>query len=168
MKVAISDELLREMFALCSFIIPDDEIVFVALRGVQPLQFGGSDFKSAHDAMAVPLDYQHMRCTIAQWDTGKGKLALFVGSSVPHLSAIASHLPRNGNGVNRLVSGCFGDVPGLPGHSYFKGNHGVDRHLAFRNESKLPIWRTADDTDYEATIGLDMKSCSTICTAPAK
>jgi peptidoglycan hydrolase-like protein with peptidoglycan-binding domain len=149
MKFSVSDELLREMFLLCSFIIPEDELVFVALRGVQPIQFGASDFRSAHDVMAVPVDYLHMRCTVVQWDTGKGKLALFVGSSVPHLSAVASHVSNNGNGVNRLASGYFGKVPSLPDHRYFKGSHGADRHLAFRNESKLPVWRTADDTDFE-------------------
>lgn len=149
MKFALTDELLRNMFQLCSFIVPEDEIVFVALRGVQPIQFGGADFKTAHDVYATPLDYLHMRCTIIQWDTGKGKLAAFVGSSVPHISAIQSHLGKNGKGVNRLASGYFGNVPGLQDHRYFKGNHGWDRHLAFRNESRLPIWRTADDTDYE-------------------
>lgn len=158
MKFSVSDELLREMFLLCSFIIPEDELVFVALRGVQPIQFGGSDFKSAHDVMVVPIDYLNMRCTIVQWDTGKGKLALFIGSSVPHLSAVASHVSKNGNGVNRLASGYFGKVPSLPDHRYFKGNHGADRHLAFRNESKLPIWRTGDDTDFEGDDRLEYEA----------
>jgi hypothetical protein len=53
MKFTVSDELLRDMFALCSFIIPEDKLVFIALRGVQPIQFGGSGFRSAHDGMAV-------------------------------------------------------------------------------------------------------------------
>ena len=98
-----------------------------------------------------------MRCTVGQWQTGTGKLAVFVGSSVRHVTAVAAQLSDNGNGVNRLASGFFGKVPGLPDHRYFKGNHGTDRHLAFRNESKLPVWRTSDDTDYEGDDRLEFE-----------
>lgn len=157
MKFAVSDDVLRDMFSISSFFIPSDELVFVALRGVQPLEFGGSEFRDSHDAMPTPIDYRHMRCTIAQWNTGTGKLAVFVGSSVPHLSAITAHLPDNGNGVNRLASGFFANVPGMPDHRYAKGNHGADRHLAFRNESKLPVWRSGDDADYEGDDRLEFE-----------
>ncbi|HET7715606.1 MAG TPA: peptidoglycan-binding domain-containing protein, partial [Bauldia sp.] len=149
MKFTVSDRVLRDMFTLCSFVIPEDELVFFALRGVQPIEFGGSDFANAHEVVAVPIDYRHMRCSIGQWDTGRGRLAVFVGSSVPHISSIEAHLSESGNGVNRLASGFFGRVPGMPDNRYMKGNHGEDRHLAFRNESRLPVWRTGDDTDYE-------------------
>jgi hypothetical protein len=149
MRFTLSDDVLRDMFAISSFPVPEAELVFVALRGCQPLQFGGSPFRVSHDLMASPIDYRHMRCTIVQWNTGTGRLAVFVGSSVPHIMAIESRLPYNGEGVNRLASGHFGKIPGMPDHRYMKGNHGEDRHLAFRNESKLPVWRTGDDLDFE-------------------
>ncbi|NEI93921.1 hypothetical protein GR248_24285 [Rhizobium leguminosarum] len=149
MKFSVSDDILRDMFRISSFAVPENELVFVALRGCQPLEVGGSDFRNSHELVTSPVDYRHMRCTIGQWHTGTGKLAIFVGSSVPHITAVAAHLSDNGNGVNRLASGFFAKVPGMPDHRYFKGNHGSDRHLAFRNESKLPVWRTSDDTDYE-------------------
>ena len=157
MKFSIDDDVLRGMFKLGSFIVPENELVFFALRGAQPLEFGGSDFRNAHELLVTPIDYRHMRCTVGQWQTGTGKLAVFVGSSVPHVTAVAAQLSDNGNGVNRLASGYFGKVPGLPDHRYFKGNHGTDRHLAFRNESKLPVWRTSDDTDYEGDDRLEFE-----------
>ena len=149
MKIAINDDVLREMCALCSFPVPDDELVFVALRGCQPVEMGGTNFKATHDLVTTPVDYRHMRCTITQWDTASGKIAVYVGSSVPHLSAIKKKVGNNGDGVNRLCSGNFSNLPGLTDHRYVKGNHGYDRHLAFRNESKLPVLRTGDDLDYE-------------------
>ena len=138
MKFTVTDRLLREMFALSSFVVPEDELVFFALRGVQPIEFGGSDFRNSQEVLTVPIDYRHMRCAIGQWDTGKGKLAVFVGSSVPHISSVEAHLAESGNGVNRLASGYFGKVPGMPDNRYAKGNHGQDRHLAFRNEFAAP------------------------------
>lgn len=157
MKFVVNDDLLRDMFKLGSFVVPENELVFFALRGAQPLEFGGSSFRNAHELIASPIDYRHMRCTIGQWQTGAGKLAVFVGSSVPHVTAIAAQLSDNGNGVNRIASGFFSKVPGMPDHRYFKGNHGSDRHLAFRNESKLPIWRTSDDEDYEGDDRLEFE-----------
>ncbi len=149
MKFTITDDILREMCRLSSFLIPEDQLVFVALRGCQPIEMGGTTFRASHDLNTTSLDYRHMRCTIVQWHTGSEKLAVYVGSSVPHISAVAKKISNNGNGVNRLCSGFFGKVPGLSDHSYVKGNHGYDRHLAFRNETKLPVLRTGDDTDYE-------------------
>lgn len=149
MKFDVNDSLLRSMFKLGSFTVPQDELVFFVLRGCQPIAFGGSPFAAAHPLQTVPIDYRHMRCTIGQWHTASGKLAVFVGSSVPHIAAVAAKAAANGNGVNRLASGFFGHVPGLTNHRYYKGNHGKDRHLAFRNDTKLPVWRTGDDADYE-------------------
>ena len=149
MKFSVTDDLLRDMCALCSFSVPENELVFVALRGCQPVEMGGTDFRASHDLISAQLDYRHMRCTIVQWNTETGKLAAFVGSSVPHISAITKKIANNGDGVNRLCSGFYGAVPGMTDHRYLKGNHGYDRHLAFRNETKLPVLRTGDDTDYE-------------------
>jgi hypothetical protein len=149
MTVRIDDQLLRDMFELCSFAVPQDELLFVALRGAVPVENGGTGFAAAHSLIPQPLDYLHMRCTVVQWHSGRRELAVFVGSSVPHLSSIRRYQPANGVGVNRLASGYFGNVPGMPDHSYVKGNHGEDRHLAFRNETRLPVWRTGDDYDFE-------------------
>lgn len=149
MKFSLTDDLLRNMCALCSFPVPEDQLVFVALRSCQPVELGGTDFRFSHDLVTANLDYRHMRCTIVQWDTSTGKLAVFVGSSVPHLTAIKKKIGNNGDGVNRLCSGNFSNLPGMTDHRYVKGNHGYDRHLAFRNESKLPVLRTGDDADYE-------------------
>ncbi len=144
----IDDKLLRDLFALCSFPVPDDELVFFSLRGSQPLEFGGTAFAESHKLMAMQIDYRHMRCTIGQWRPADKTIAVFVGSSVPNVNAIQDGLGANGTGVNRLASGLFGQAPGSIDYRYYKGNHGFDRHLAFRNDQKLPVWRTADDLDF--------------------
>src|SRR5262245_57166634 len=85
MKFSINDDVLRDMFKLGSYVVPESELVFFALRGAQPIEFGGSDFRNSHELLVTPIDYRHMRCTIGQWQTDTGKLAVFVGSSVPHV-----------------------------------------------------------------------------------
>ena len=39
MKFSIDDDVLRGMFKLGSFIVPENELVFFALRGAQPLDW---------------------------------------------------------------------------------------------------------------------------------
>lgn len=152
MKFTVSDQLLREMFSLSSFPVPDAQLVFVGLRGCLPILFGGGKFQQEEDLLQTPLDYLHMRCTIVQWDTGTRTVAAFPGSTIPHLSGIQDSLKKNGKDTNRLSTGFYGALPKMPDQRYKRGHHGPDKHLAFRNESRLPVLRTADDTDYD---GLD-------------
>src|SRR5688500_3307731 len=104
MRIGLNDPLLRDMFELCSFALPADELVFVALRGALPIEFGGTAFAAEHSLIPQPVDYLHMRCTVIQWHTGRRELAAFVGSSVPHMSNIVRYRPHNGEGVNRLAT----------------------------------------------------------------
>lgn len=159
MKFNVNDQLLRDMFTLSSFPVPDAQLVFVVLRGCLPIMFGGGVFQKDEELLQTPLDYLHMRCTIVQWDTGSQHVAAFPGSSIPHMNSIKMGLIKNGSGTNRLSTGFYGALPAMPDQRYKRGHHGADKHLAFRNESRLPVLRTADDTDYD---GLDRLEYSVV------
>ncbi|WP_298854884.1 peptidoglycan-binding domain-containing protein [uncultured Ruegeria sp.] len=151
MMFAFTEDHLEAMFSLANFEIPTNEMIFFGLRGVSPVDPDGG-FAASHMVQEKGVDFLHMRCTIGQWDAGNG-IALYPGSTVPHLSGVTSRVANNGEGVNMLATCYLTDLPGSSDHRYAKGNHGISSplgpHRAFRNAAKLPIWRTGDDSDYE-------------------
>jgi hypothetical protein len=152
----LTEHHLEQLFAATHFPLPPNQMLFLGLRGCIPVDPANNSFASSHPLEYVGTDYVHMRCTMVQWRPGNG-FAIFLGSTVPHVSSIQSRIAAGGLGVNQLVSGYYRDR-----NSYYKGDHKLGtpnrRHRAFRNDSALPVWRTADDDDYDGDDRLDTTS----------
>lgn len=127
-----------------SFPVPDNEMFFFGLRGCLPIDEDSTDFKQSQMVETIDFDHKHPRCTLGQYDPEKG-IALFPGSTVPHLSHIQNSLEKGGRGTNMLLTGY---------HKFYrKGWHKrgkITGHEAFRFDGKLPVRRTADDLDYDS------------------
>lgn len=145
---------LKAMFNLTNFPVPEDEIVFVGLRGTSPVDVNGTEFSSSHKVEDKGIDYLHMRCSLLQLNLRGDTFAIFPGSTVPHIDAVKKAVASGGEGVNQLAS-CFLGKQSTLDRRYYRGDHGLSSplgpHRAFRNDNKLPIWRTSDDVDYEGT-----------------
>ncbi|WP_313336705.1 peptidoglycan-binding domain-containing protein [Sphingobium yanoikuyae] len=143
----------------CGFVVPDDEMVFVGLRGCVPVGSATQDMAGSHTLEYLGVDYRHLRCSIVQWNPKKKSFALFPGSTVPHETAVRTAMARGGVGTNQLTVGFYRGK-----HRYYRGDHKLNapnsRHRAFRNDSVLPVLRTSDDADYDGADALD------IATAP--
>lgn len=143
---------LEALFHLANFPIPEDDVVFVGLRGSSPVDVSGTDFASEQSLVDKGLDYLHPRCTIIQWRPKDGLFAVFPASTVPHIDAIERAVARDGAGANRLIPCLLGQSPSFD-RRYYAGDHGLASpfgpHRAFRNDNKLPILRTANDTEYK-------------------
>jgi hypothetical protein len=134
---------IKRMAEINYFPLPEDQMLFFGLRGCLPVSDNSTQFKSEHYLEITPYDHIHPRCTLGQFVPAKG-IALFPGSTVPHISNIQKSLARGGRGTNMILTGYFKD--------YRKGWHkpGSDTgHQAFRQDNKLPVYRTADDLDYD-------------------
>ncbi|WP_214476666.1 glycosyl hydrolase 108 family protein [Mesorhizobium sp. dw_380] len=95
-----------------------------------------------------------MRCTLGQWNVDSGEVALFPGSTVPSLPNITNAKARGGSGTNLLMPGRF---------EHERGTHKAGKqsgHRAFREASFQPVWRTADNLDYDLQDRLDFGSSS--------
>ena len=139
----LTEEDLLKLWEINQFALPKDRWIFFGLRGCLPVDDGNHGFAKAHKVELAATDYIHPRCTLGQWQPGKG-FALFPGSTVPHQKNVASAKAKSGKGTNQLMTGCFKD--------YRKGWHKAGKptgHEAFRQDNKLPIRRTADDLDYD-------------------
>ena len=153
MPFTLTEAHLRTLFEAANFDIPPNQMIFIGLRGCVPLELGGTEFRAQHDLEYLGTDHLHFRCTFVQWKQGAG-IAVFPGSTVPHLGVVKSHIAQGGRGVNQLALGYYRDA-----HAYYKGDHKLTdpsrRHRAFRNDSILPVWRTGDDEDYDGDDRLD-------------
>lgn len=120
------------------------DITLFGLRGCSPADGSGGGPAASHRLTAAPVDYVHPRCTIGYYLPGQG-IAAFPGSTVPYGASVRRGIERGGRGVNQL---CVGLHPG-----YSKGVHKQSdadrRHRALRMERRLPIQRSADDSDYD-------------------
>jgi hypothetical protein len=140
----LTEDHLLQLWELNQFPVPKDRWVFFGLRGCLPVNDNDHSFAREHPVQVEAIDYIHPRCTLGQWQPGKG-FALFPGSTVPHRKHVSNARVREGKGTNQLMTGCYAD--------YRKGKHKADSdtgHDAFRQDNKLPIQRTADDFDYDA------------------
>jgi hypothetical protein len=147
MAFKLTEKLLSGLFAAAHYAVPDDDIILVGIRGCIPIDSGNAAFTAGPMLEYVGTDYLHMRCTIAIWRRGKG-IMLFPASTVPYRDQVRAGIAKGGAGVNQLALGFYHGA-----HGYARGAHKVNepnrRHRALRNESILPVWRTADDADYD-------------------
>ncbi|MFN0139627.1 MAG: peptidoglycan-binding domain-containing protein [Pyrinomonadaceae bacterium] len=145
MNFVFSENNLRRLCQINSFEFPDDGLVFFGLRGCTVVNETQSvQFADSHQLDTVDLNYKRPRCVIGQWKPAEGKIACFIGSTVPSISYIQHALAAQGVGANQLMTGRYDD--------YVKGIHKYGRptgHRAFRQTKARAIRRTMDDLDYE-------------------
>jgi Putative peptidoglycan binding domain len=151
MSFELTEEHLVLLWDLNQFQIPRDRWVFFGLRGCLPVSDQDHSFARSHAVKIEGVDYLHPRCTLGQWQPGRG-FALFPGSTIPHRSHVAASRPQGGAGTNQLMTGYYSD--------YRKGKHKAGSptaHDAFRQDNKLPIQRSADDADFDADDRVDFE-----------
>lgn len=156
MPFILTEAHLASLFELANFARPAGEMLFIGLRGCVPVESNAADYADEHVFEYIGTDHTHLRCSFLQWIPGSG-FAAFPGSTVPHGSAVSASISSDGAGTNQLVLGYY-----RGSHSYYKGDHKLgkasSRHRAFRNDSILPVWRTANDAVYDGSDRLDVTS----------
>ncbi|HEY6871629.1 MAG TPA: peptidoglycan-binding domain-containing protein [Geobacteraceae bacterium] len=144
MSFQLTEQHMRRLCQINCFPVADDGMCFFGLRGCLPSDTDGTGFDIAHEVQVADIDYTHPRCTLGQWLPGEGNMALFPGSTVPHIRYVKMSKERNGDGANQLLTGFYAD--------YRKGIHKAGSptaHKAFRQTQAHPIRRTADDFDFD-------------------
>lgn len=109
MAFTLIAESLRRLCAINGFPVPADGVVFFGLRGLLPVTEGSQEFQREHSVDLTLVDYLHPRCTIGQWLVIDGRIALFPGSTAPHLRYIKKAVATGGAGVNQLMTGYYKD-----------------------------------------------------------
>lgn len=140
----IDKKIIQQLVEVNQLEIPEDELVFIGIRGAIIGNANDQEFKTKQDLSLMDVNYINPRCTILQWRQDNNKIAAFPGSTVPHQSSIKSALAKGGAGANNLMTGYYKD--------YRKGVHKAGSptgHDAFRQNAPHPIQRSADDMDFD-------------------
>lgn len=141
--IELNHDMMEKLALKSSFRIERGPIVLFGIRGMLPVDVFATDFAASRALQPSPIDHRFMRCTIGQWMPEKGTLAVFPGSTVPHIGNVQRALARRGSTANMLMLGKY---------LYAKGRHKHGKpgaHRAFRQARFFPVWRTADDLDFE-------------------
>ncbi len=144
MSFILREDNLKRLCEINSFQVPTDEMIFFGFRGCLPLDDENHEFQKEHRVVLVQINHINPHCTLGQWLPKEGKIALFPGSTVPHMRHVKVSQTNQGVGTNQLMTGHFRD--------YKKGRHKGNKptsHEAFRQTGGRPIRRTADDFDYD-------------------
>lgn len=152
--ISISASLLARAAKRNGYAVPAKGLVFFGVRGLSPDHPFDNTFAQSQPAHFSGYDFRHMRCTLGQWNADTGEVALFPGSTVPSLPNITSAQAKGGSGTNLLMPGRFEHERGM--HKAGKSSG----HRAFRQASFQPVWRTADNLDYDLKDRLDFGSGS--------
>lgn len=132
-----------------NYALTDDALLFFGIRGALPLDVSGTPFAVGHPMRITSPDHVLMRCTLGQARPAQRALAVFPGSTVPTLKYVQASIAKGGEGTNTLMLGRY---------SYVRGVHKAGKpsgHRAFQQAIFFPVWRTADDSDFDLDDRLD-------------
>src|SRR5688572_20795838 len=143
----INNSILKKLFEINQFEIPAHaNLIFVGIRGCLPQDVEDNSFKNSQTLNIRDVDHKNLRCTLIQWKKDTGDIAVFAGSTVPHITYILGYKAKPPRKSNCLTPGFYKD--------YRKGQHrpgnSKNWHDAFRqNGQPLAIRRTNDNTFYD-------------------
>jgi predicted chitinase len=126
------------------FPFDDRGIILFGIRGCLPVDFSGTGFQKSHALTFPSIDYKEMRCTIGQWNPGKG-IALFPGSTVPFSELITKRVNHGGTQVNQMGRGRHLNYA----PEFHKRREGKGGHWAILQESDCTFQRTGDNATYD-------------------
>jgi len=152
--ISVSASLLSRAAKRNGYAVPAKGLVFFGIRGLSPDHPFENTFAQSQPTHFSAYDFRRMRCTLGQWKVETGEVALFPGSTVPSLPNITNAKANGGIGTNLLMPGRFEHERGM--HKAGKPSG----HRAFRQASFQPVWRTADNLDYDLQDRLDFGSSS--------
>lgn len=128
-----------------SYPFSETQFMVFGIRGAQPTSPDFDTFKSSHNIEINEVNYTNPRCIIGIWNPVENKIALFPGSTVPHLKYMKKQKAGTGK-ANAMQSGFY--------HFYEKGYHNpspANAHQALRLATNIFLRRSNDDLVYENT-----------------
>ncbi|OYQ45574.1 peptidoglycan-binding domain-containing protein [Flavobacterium aurantiibacter] len=130
---------LRQLLELNSFPYSRTEKLIFGLRGCLATAANPASFKTEHKIQATEVNYENPRCLIGIFNPLTEKMALYPGSTVPHLKYMKKQQAGTGR-ANAMQSGFYA--------YYEKGFHNPSingAHQALRLATNIVLRRTTND-----------------------
>ena len=139
MPTTFSADHLRKLLRVNSYPFAETAHILFGIRGASAASSKCEEFRDAHLIEQTDVNYQAARCLIGIWNPVQNKIALFPGSTVPHLK----YIKRNVEG--KAKSNCM--MSGYYSH-YEKGFHNPNpghAHQALRLATNIMYRRSFND-----------------------
>jgi hypothetical protein len=139
---------LRELCAANHFEIPSSQnLVLFGLRGCRPVDVEEIGFADSCELQEYEPDHANFRCTLGVWDVKAGRIATFLGSTVPNWQGIHHQEANGGHECNLLPTGRYDYVVGV--HLAGSSNEiiGVFRQAP----ANYVVLRSEEDHEYRVT-----------------
>ena len=145
MPTTFSADHLRKLLRVNSYPFAETAHILFGIRGASAAGAKCEEFRDAHLIEQTDVNYQAARCLIGIWNPVQNQIALFPGSTVPHLK----YIKRNVEG--KAKSNCM--MSGYYSH-YEKGFHNPNpshAHQALRLATNIMYRRSFNDFTFTNT-----------------
>lgn len=140
--ISFTSDHLRKLLRVNSYPYSETQFMVFGIRGAKPNSADFDTFKSSHTIEMSDINYLNPNCIIGIWNPVQNKIALFIGSTVPHLKYIKKHKEGTGK-ANAMQSGFYS--------FYEKGYHNPNpnnAHQALRLATNIVLRRSNNDLVY--------------------
>jgi hypothetical protein len=127
------------------FSFSEIEMTILAIRGARPVGDTFHELGKEHSITVSPIDYTNANCTFIIWNPINEELALFPGSTVPHLQYVKRHLEKKAL-ANCMMTGYYS--------FYKKAFHNPNEnyaHQALKLATNIVYRRTNNDLVFTNT-----------------
>lgn len=141
--IQFSSNHLRKLLRINSYPYSETSLMVFGLRGTRPISPNFDTFKTEHTIKENPVNYNTPNCTIGIWNPIENKIALFPGSTVPHINYIKKQKEKLVR-ANCMMSGFY--------DYYEKGIHNPNpkhAHKALKLATNIFLRRSFNDLVYD-------------------
>lgn len=142
-KITFTSDNLRKLFRVNSYPYSETRYMVFGIRGAKPVGTGFDTFKTSHTIEMSTLNYTNPNCIIGVWNPVENKLALFIGSTVPHLKYIKKHKEGTAR-ANAMQSGFYS----FYSKGYHRPKNAGNAHQALRLATNIVMRRSTNDLVY--------------------
>lgn len=142
--ITFTSDNLRKLHRVNSYPYSETQYMVFGIRGAKPVSPAFDTFKDAHSIEMSDVNYLNPKCIIGIWNPVQNTIALFPGSTVPHLKYIKKHKEGTGK-ANSMMSGFY--------NFYEKGTHNPNpqhAHKALKLATNIVLRRSNNDLVYGA------------------
>jgi len=140
--IKFTSDNLRKLLRVNAYPYSETQYMVFGIRGAKPINADFDTFKTSHTIEMSDVNYLNPNCIIGVWNPTQNKLALFPGSTVPHLKYIKRQKEGTGK-ANAMQSGFY--------NFYEKGFHNPSAnhaHKALRLATNIVLRRSNNDLVY--------------------
>ncbi|HEX8326585.1 MAG TPA: peptidoglycan-binding domain-containing protein [Hymenobacter sp.] len=145
MATTFSADNLRKLLRVNSYPFSETAYILFGIRGAASAGTKCEEFRDAHAIKPAVVNYAEPRCLLGIWNPVQNQIALFPGSTVPHLRYIKGNIEGRAK-CNCMMSGYY--------NYYEKGYHNpspASAHQALRLATNIGYRRSYDDYDFTNT-----------------